>query len=149
MYVHSILIFFEGTILIGLSIMIWDIGHSPIKQPLWAPYGKHGKLWYVNYGPPYQYFLIKNYIYIKRIIICDKFAEKWCFIIVIYLVHVTRLICIKSIVWTSWRSFILFGRFNLEASNVCKVLMRKSHNLSIDVKVTINIGGPSWRNHCK
>ncbi len=54
MHVHAILVFFEGTILIGLSVMIWDIGHSPIEQPLWAPYGKDEKLWYVNYGPPYH-----------------------------------------------------------------------------------------------
>jgi hypothetical protein len=44
-----------------------------------------------------------------------------------------------STIWTNWRSFILFGRFNLEACNVCKILMRGSHNLSIDVKVTKDV----------
>jgi hypothetical protein len=40
---------------------------------------------------------------------------------------------------------ILFQRFNLEACNVCKVLMKGSHNLSVDVKITKNIRRPSCR----
>jgi hypothetical protein len=34
-------------------------------------------------------------------------------------------------------------RFNFEACNVCKTLMRGSHNLLVDVKVMKNIEGPS------
>jgi hypothetical protein len=33
--------------------------------------------------------------------------------------------------------------FNLEACNVCKALMRGSHNLLAYVKVTKNVEGPS------
>jgi hypothetical protein len=44
---------------------------------------------------------------------------------------------------TYWRSSILFGRFNLEACNVCKTLMKGSHNLSENVKMTKNMGRPS------
>jgi hypothetical protein len=44
-----------------------------------------------------------------------------------------------STIWTNWRSFILFGKFYLEACNVCKILMRRSHNFSIDVKVTKDV----------
>ncbi len=39
--------------------------------------------------------------------------------------------------------FILLGRFNLEACNVYKALMKGSHNLSVDIKVTKNVGGPN------
>ncbi len=40
--------------------------------------------------------------------------------------------------------FILLGRFNLEACNVYKALMKGSHNLSVDIKVTKNVGGPNY-----
>ncbi len=38
---------------------------------------------------------------------------------------------------------IKIRRFNFEACNVCKTLMRGSHNLLVDVKVMKNIEGPS------
>jgi hypothetical protein len=40
-------------------------------------------------------------------------------------------------------SFILFGKFNLEACNVCQILIKGSHNLLVDVKVTKNVGRPN------
>jgi hypothetical protein len=39
--------------------------------------------------------------------------------------------------------FYLFDKFNLEACNVCKALMKGSHNLSTNVKMTKNVGRPS------
>jgi len=35
--------------------------------------------------------------------------------------------------------FILFGRFNLKTCNVCKALIRRSHNLLVYVKVIKNV----------
>jgi hypothetical protein len=49
----------------------------------------------------------------------------------------------QSIMWIDWRSFILFGKFNLITCNVCKNLIKGSHNLSINVKVAKNVRGPS------
>jgi hypothetical protein len=45
-------------------------------------------------------FLRKNYIYIpkNKMIICNKFVEKRCSMVIIYLVHVTRLIRINSVI---------------------------------------------------
>ncbi len=54
--------------------------------------------------------------------------------IVIYFIHVKRSIHINSIIWRNWRSSILFGRFNLEACNMCKTFMKKSHSFLINVK---------------
>jgi len=48
--------------------------------------------------------------------------------------------------WAIWRdskSFILSGRFNLEACNVCKYLMNGCHNLLVCVKVIKNVKRPS------
>ncbi len=49
----------------------------------------------------------------------------------------------QSNMWIDWRSFILFGKFNLITCNVCKALIKGCHNLSIDVKVAKNVGGPN------
>jgi len=39
--------------------------------------------------------------------------------------------------------FFKFKKFNFEACNVCKILMRWSHNLLVDVKMMKNVGKPS------
>jgi hypothetical protein len=56
---------------------------------------------------------------------------------------VTGLIHINSAIWKIGGLLFYFGRFNFEACDVCKVLMRGSYNLSLDVKVTKNVGRPS------
>jgi len=61
--------------------------------------------------------------------LCHKFAERKCFMIII------SCTCINSTVWKDCKSSILFGRFNLEASTVCKALMKGSHNLLVYVNV--------------
>ncbi len=50
---------------------------------------------------------------------------------------------INFVVLIDYMSLFLFERFNFEACNVCKTLMRGSHNLLVDVKMMKNVGGPS------
>ncbi len=50
-----------------------------------------------------------------------------------------KLICINYVIWTNWRSSILFGIFNLETCNVCKNLMKGSQKISTNVKVIKNV----------
>ncbi len=42
-------------------------------------------------------------------------------------------------------SFILFGRFNLKTYNASKTVMKRSHNLLTNVKVTKNVRRPNCR----
>jgi hypothetical protein len=67
-----------------------------------------------------------------------------CSMIVIFYTH-DKVNLYKFCYMKNLRFLILFGRFNFEACNVCKVLMRGSHNLSSDVKMTKNIRRPNCR----
>ncbi len=55
----------------------------------------------------------------------------------------TKSLGINFTIRTYCKSYILFEKFNFEACNVSKILMRKSHILSANVKVTKNVGRPS------
>jgi len=75
-------------------------------------------------------------------VFCHKFAEKRCFMIIISYTH-DRVTSNQFYYMKDCKSFILFGRFNLEACNVYKALMKGSHNLLVNIKVKKNVGGPS------
>jgi hypothetical protein len=75
----------------------------------------------------------------KIMIFCHKFMERRCLMIVI------SYTCDRVTLYQfHYMSSILFRKFNLKTcNNVCKVLMKGSHNLSIDVNVTNIVEGPS------
>ncbi len=55
----------------------------------------------------------------------------------------TKSFGINSTIQTYYKSYILFEKFNFETCNVSKILMKGSHNLSTNVKVTKIVGRPS------
>jgi len=73
---------------------------------------------------------------------CNKFVEIICFMIVIFCTC-DRVGSYEFLYMNRLESSILFKRFNFEACNVCKTLMRESHSLSVDVKIITNVGGLS------
>jgi hypothetical protein len=78
----------------------------------------------------------------KIMVFCHKFVERICFMIVISYTY-DRVASYQSTIWKNCKSFILFGRFNLEECEVCKALIKGSHNLLVYIKVTKSVKGPS------
>jgi len=62
---------------------------------------------------------------------------------------VIGLIYMNFVIRTDGKFFILFGRFNLQVCNVCKVVMKGSHNLLVHVKVTKKHWKTELSNHYK